>query len=337
MTPTERDWMEELLGVQPPWQVQSVRIADRDPIVAVQIGRAPESSPRFWGSRRASPGGKRLHWHHLGLAGRRCEITLQLAEGQNIPQAPWSGDPDLPFTHALSRQVLDLMLDGATMAQLCRLLELPLGELWKYKFRLDQGSARAPRVDPAPPPVVAAMPRPEPGTPEGEPAVPAEDDPVWQALLTGRRTLEVQALSLRLLLSKLIREAASHDDPDLHRQAAQSLQRYFLRHQALLGPELRQLTRRTEGEAGKRLAGPVDGRVPEVSDPLWLAVLNGDCALDVRALSLRLLLSRLRQQRGALLDDELRMLQLVELHRYFSKHHRQLQHELAQLHRWHVH
>jgi hypothetical protein len=225
--------------------------------------------------------------------------------------------------------VLDLMLDGATMAQLCRLLGLPLGDLWKYKFRLDQGSARTPQTralaerPPAPSAPSPAFAPPLPG------ALPPADAPVWLAVLKGRLVLEVQALSLKLLLSKLMREAQTHQDADLHRQAAQSLHLYFVRNQALLGPEIQQI--RAAANA------PASGDLPDVSDPLWAALLAGERELDVRTLSLRLLLSKLRQQARSLQDDEVRMLQLVDLHRFFEKHRAVLRHEIAQLQRWSVH
>jgi len=48
-------------------------------------------------------------------------------------------------------------------------------------------------------------------------------------------------------------------------------------------------------------------------------------------LGLRLLLSRLRTQFEVIADDEVRLLKLQELHRYFVKNRRLLTHELAQL------
>lgn len=352
MTPQERDWMSQLLGVDAPWTVQDVRIARADRAVQVQIGVQPVERTRLFGPRRTqAPIARRLHWSHTSLAGLRCGIVLNLPEGTGIPDAAWAGDPELPFTHGLSRLVLDLMLDGATMAQLCRLLELPLGDLWKYKFRLDQGSARAPQArSPAPAPVaerpapvdirVASSP-PPPMAPAGAPAVaaaaatdslaplPPADAPVWLALLKDQWPLEVQALSLKLLLNKLVREAQTHQDADLHAQAAQSLYRYFLRNRTVLAAETAQVLR-----AAGRMA---DAQVPEVSDPLWLALLTGERTLDVRALGLRLLLSKLRQQSRGVLDDEVHMLKLVELHRFFDKHQAQLGHEIAQLRRWSTH
>ena len=70
------------------------------------------------------------------------------------------------------------------------------------------------------------------------------------------------------------------------------------------------------------------------SDPMWQALLSGELDLDVRTLSLRLLLTKLRQQARGLQDDELRMLKLVELHRYFARHRAVLRHEIDQLRHW---
>jgi len=49
------------------------------------------------------------------------------------------------------------------------------------------------------------------------------------------------------------------------------------------------------------------------------------------------LLTKLRNQARAALDDDVRMLKLVELHRFFEKHQGALRHEIAQLQRWSVH
>jgi len=277
-------WLEALLGVSAPWQISEVRVTGAQRTVSVQIEQA-DNSIRFWPGRRAGTPTRRLRWDHVGMAGRRCEIVLMLREGQSVPEASWSGEADMPFTRGLSRLLLDLMLEGATMAQLCKLLDVPFSDLWKYKFRLDQGQVKSTvtsRI--SAPPATPMLETPEPAsakTPSATSAVstvatvPAETSPVWLAVLTGQLTLEVQALSLKLLLSKLLREASQHSDRDLHLQAAASLQRYFLRHQAMLAHEVKQLA-----QADRRTpAAPAGHHLPDVSDPLWLALLQGDCEL----------------------------------------------------------
>ena len=353
MTPQERQWIESLLEIRPPWQVQACRMSPEDKHVTVQISTPAEGGGPFWAPRRAAAPTRQLHWTHLRLAGRRCDITLALRDGQRVPDAPWAGDPALPFSHALSRLVLDLLLEGVTMQQLCRMLDLPLAELWKYKYRLDHGSARAPQPREAAPAAAGARPAPTPapasapaapaetarGTDDDE-AIPPEDAPVWLALLTGQQVVEVRTLGLKLLLAKLGREAATHRDADLHRQAARGLYRYFVRNQPVLSAEIAQL--RAADQAARdalaqrlaRAATAEDGDVPDVSDPMWQALLSGELDLDVRTLSLRLLLTKLRQQARGLQDDELRMLKLVELHRYFARHRAVLRHEIDQLRHW---
>lgn len=74
-----------------------------------------------------------------------------------------------------------------------------------------------------------------------------------------------------------------------------------------------------------------DRNVPDVSDPVWMQLALGSIEPDIRVLSLKLLLTRIRSQMGIIKDDEVRMLKLRELHRYFVKNARMLAHELAQL------
>lgn len=79
------------------------------------------------------------------------------------------------------------------------------------------------------------------------------------------------------------------------------------------------------------LAVTDDSAVPDVTDPIWLRLLDGDMSLDIKVLSLKLMLTRLRSQLDLIHDDEVRLLKLKELHRYFVKNERVLNHELAQL------
>lgn len=71
--------------------------------------------------------------------------------------------------------------------------------------------------------------------------------------------------------------------------------------------------------------------VPDVTDPIWLRVVDGDLKLDIRVLSLKLMLTKVRSQLEVISDDEVRLLKLRDLHRYFVKNERVLGHELSQL------
>jgi hypothetical protein len=83
--------------------------------------------------------------------------------------------------------------------------------------------------------------------------------------------------------------------------------------------------------AGTATPAGEDGGVPDVSDPVWMELASGGIEPDIRVLSLKLLLTRIRSQMDIIHDDEVRMLKLRELHRYFVKNARMLSHELAQI------
>jgi hypothetical protein len=76
---------------------------------------------------------------------------------------------------------------------------------------------------------------------------------------------------------------------------------------------------------------PASTAVPDVTDPVWLRLLDGDLSLDIKVLSLKLMLTKLRSQLDLIHDEEVRLLKLKELHRYFVKNERVLAHELDQL------
>ena len=89
--------------------------------------------------------------------------------------------------------------------------------------------------------------------------------------------------------------------------------------------------RRRDTVPGTATQAGEDGDVPDVSDPVWMQLASGGIEPDIRVLSLKLLLTRIRSQMDIIHDDEVRMLKLRELHRYFVKNARMLGHELAQI------
>ncbi|WP_325655126.1 hypothetical protein [Ideonella sp.] len=329
--------MAELLGVDAPWKVMDVQRSSGTQTVTVHIERPPPPQGLF-GRRAAVPVRRQLRWEHVTLAGWRCRVQVGLRDGDALPATAWTGEEAPGYTRGLQRLIMDLLLAGATTEQLSVLLKLPFADLWRHKFRLDQGRSNT-------------------AAPPAAPGLPPEGSPLWPALLMGRVSLDVKALGLRLLLAKLQREAALHGDADLHRQAAQELHRYFLRSQAVLRHEFGQLTglmaqvpaameRAVAAPVARTAAVSADGvhspagqgfELPDATDPLWLALLQGECSLDVRALGLRLLLTQLRSQIRVIQDSDVRMLKLVEIHRYFARHQGSLSYEISQLRNWRAH
>jgi hypothetical protein len=71
--------------------------------------------------------------------------------------------------------------------------------------------------------------------------------------------------------------------------------------------------------------------VPEADHPVWEMLLTGTVNIDIRALSLKLLLTKQREQMRLITDSEVRLLKAHEMRRYFVRYEQQLAHELAQL------
>lgn len=71
--------------------------------------------------------------------------------------------------------------------------------------------------------------------------------------------------------------------------------------------------------------------VPDVSSPIWQELVEGKRELDIKVLSLKLLLTRIRSQLELVPDEDMKHLKMRELHRYFVKNQRMLGHELEQM------
>jgi hypothetical protein len=72
-------------------------------------------------------------------------------------------------------------------------------------------------------------------------------------------------------------------------------------------------------------------RVPEPDSLVWVALLDGSVNLDIRLLSLRLLLTKMREQMRMITDPEVRLLKCHELQRFFLRFEKTLDHELTQI------
>lgn len=72
-------------------------------------------------------------------------------------------------------------------------------------------------------------------------------------------------------------------------------------------------------------------RVADQDDPIWLKLLDGAVNIDIRLLSLKFLMTKLREQIRHITDDEVRTLKAYELHRFVVRHEQMLDHELSQL------
>ena len=150
----------------------------------------------------------------------------------------------MPFTRALDRQILSLLNEGVSMNGVCAILDLPVAEVWRYRYALDHGRHAVTSTEAQPASVVnpdsAAPPVVPPAAPISS-RVPDLDDPVWQRLMDGTLALDVRVLGLQLLLSRTRSQVALIADEEVRRMKLRDLHRYFVKNERMLVHELRQL------------------------------------------------------------------------------------------------
>ncbi len=222
---------DEMLEVPSPWTVSDVHYDVRRARVDIWIQEGEVRSGWFLKRGARAAAGEERVWRHVDLAGWRCFIHLRAPLGQTAPNLSWCGEPDMPFTGALARKVATMLAEGIKLPVVCAVLNIPIDELWKFKFGLETGRASA---------GVLVVPL---GDDEDRDAygVPPPQHPVWQHLLEGSVELRIRVLSLKLLLARLREQMRLIADPEVRTLKAQEIRRYFIRYAPLLGEELAQL------------------------------------------------------------------------------------------------
>jgi hypothetical protein len=251
MQSLDRFVLKSMLRIEQPWAVQAYRFDARRNRLDVTVGI---EMPRAWFgfSRAAAPGDTEIHqWRHVNLAGWHTHLRVSVPPGMRLPRAAWCGDADHPFTSGLAQRVFVLFNEGLTLRSVCAVLEIPLDEVWKYRYLLDSGKAGSDGAQMRPAASPAAMP-----------------DSVSAA-------------------------------------AKQALAEEVIRHEGL----------------------------PDPSDPVWQGLIEGQFDIDIRLLGLKLLLAKVRSQLDVIRDEQVRMLKLGEIYRYFARNVRALDHEIEQLRR----
>jgi hypothetical protein len=225
------------LEIDERWQIVDVSYDPGPRQFNVMIAEPSERGGWFSRGKVSASATEKHVWRHVNLGTRRCFIHLAVSPGQLPADLPWSGEKDMPFTHALSRQVAALLMHGVSMQAVCSVLDLSLTDLWKLKYNLDSGKTRL-ATAPAPAPAKAA--RPAGVANEG---VPDTTDPVWEQLLDGSMNIDIKFLSLKLLLTKLREQMRVIDDNEVRMLKIYEIQRYFQRNEARLKHELAQLAK----------------------------------------------------------------------------------------------
>lgn len=214
------------LGITTPWQVVDVRLSGDGRRVDIWVG---QEQARSWFSRgsKATSAEAHANLRHLSLCGVPCFIHIPVSALDRLQNVPWAGTADLPFTRSMQREILTLIGEGISLQTICTLVNIPFTDLWKYKYAFERGKVTAQ-------PVRAA---------EGEAELPDAASEVWERLLRGDLEISIQALSLKLLVTRLRTQLRLITDDEIRQIKIRELHRYFIRHQQQLRAEIEQLYR----------------------------------------------------------------------------------------------
>lgn len=230
-----------LLQLNEPWTVREFRFDPGARRIDAWIGLEVQRGWFGFGRRPQEPDARERVWRHIDLAGWRCHLRVLAPANADLSALPWAGPDDLPFSQALSKQVFALFNEGVSLNGICAITGIPLQELWKFKFALDQGKAAiADPSKPASAQLAASADAAGASAASGD-DVPDVADPVWLQLIEGQRDIDIRALSLKLLMTRLRSQMEVITDDEVRMLKLRELHRYFVKNARMLSHELAQL------------------------------------------------------------------------------------------------
>lgn len=223
-----------MLGLSAPWTVHGVSYDPQRRRCEVEVAF---EAPRGWFRiRRQAQVPVVQQWRHHNFGNWAVHVLLRAPEGAQLEQLPWVGEPDLPFTRDLCRHLFALLREGNSLESIGTLLDLPLPDLWKLRYAIDNGRWREKDTVARP----AASSAPAPGN-SAAATLPDVRNPLWGGLLDGSIGLDIKALGLKLLLSRLRAQLTQINDPEVRMLKVAELHRYFLKNARQLRHEIEQL------------------------------------------------------------------------------------------------
>jgi hypothetical protein len=224
------DLLYKCLEVSPPWQIVRIRDDLGKSQIDVWIGQQTGKGNWLFGAKTASVSEAREQaWRHLNLGDTRCVVHAEA--GADTAALPWQGEKDQPFTHAMSGRIVAMMRAGITLQSVCAILDITVGDLWKFKYGLDSGKTG----------LSASLSMPSAENAATGSRVPDADSAVWSGLLDGSTHLDIRLLSLKFLLTKMREQMRVITDHEVRALKCYELQRFFVRYEKTLGHELSQL------------------------------------------------------------------------------------------------
>ncbi|MDX1456144.1 MAG: hypothetical protein R3276_01070 [Marinobacter sp.] len=220
-----------LLALQAPWDVSRVRVDVPSREIHVYL-----VSARSWFGRYL-PDSTRSRWRHTNLGVYKAFIHASLPEDMESVelQLPFLGEPSSEFSHGLAGRVVDCLKAGMSYRQVCDLLGIDVHLAWQIRHALSEGTLPGAGRD-----LVKRL-RTEEQAVEERGGIPGSGDPVWRHILTAEQPIQVNMLSLRLLLTRARQEFNQLRGEDARTLKINEIRRFFIKHEKQLEDEIAQL------------------------------------------------------------------------------------------------
>lgn len=167
------------------------------------------------------------------------------------------------------------------------------------------------------------------GPDTGTQSLPSERDPVWQQLISGDISIKSDVISLKMLLER-VRQAVDRSPTEGNRiAAAKILRQYFAKNRSKHSGEISQLL--AGASAASAHAAVTADSLPPDDHPNWQRLINGEIALHTDAVSLKMLLERVRQAIANKPTEANRLAGARMLRQYFIKNQHRHGAEIAAL------
>jgi hypothetical protein len=154
-------------------------------------------------------------------------------------------------------------------------------------------------------------------------AVPVVSSPIWQAIITGQKTVDTSAVGLQMMMERVRLSVERNPSEASQKAGIKILHQFFTKHQSRLQAEIQQL-------GGAAVTGQSAG-VPVVSSPIWQAIITGQKTIDTSAVGLQMMMERVRLSVERNPSEASQKAGIKILHQFFTKHQSRLQTEIQQL------
>lgn len=247
MLGADKALLRHLLLIHGAWEIGDFQIDPRKRRCDVWI--TPQVERGWFGRPKSAPTKTQEYtWQHVNLGTLRFVLHVSVPIDTELPKLLWTGAVGLPFTNALALQVQALSNEGVALQIICSAMKLSLSDVWRYRFAQDnaraqgQGAAIAAATSAAAkPPTTASVPTAGPAAAATVGRVPDASDPVWLRLVNGELPLDIHALGLKLMLTRVRSQLELVTDESGRQLKLRDLHRFFLMNERVLTHELTQL------------------------------------------------------------------------------------------------